>query len=115
MPLIDYGRVKDLVSFSAVLKLLNWRHVRKEAGWYRGGCPVHQRGREHGDCFAVREGGWHCHSCDRHGDQLRLWAQATGQEIYPATLDLCRKLGVEVPYLALPSPRPSRGNREEAR
>jgi DNA primase len=115
MPLIDMGQVKERVSFAAVLELLNWRHVRREAGWYRGGCPVHQRGREHGDCFAVREGGWKCHSCGRHGDQLRLWAEATGQAIYPATLDLCRRLGVEIPYKRPDPPRPRPGTREEAR
>jgi len=97
MPYIDFDRVKEMVSFSAVLKLLNWRHVRREAGWYRGPCPVHRSSRASADCFAVREGGWKCHSCGRHGDQIRLWAEATRQEQYRAVLDLCGRLGLEVP------------------
>lgn len=115
MPLVDFGTVKLLVSYRQVLDLLQWRRVRTEAGWHRGGCPVHQRGREHGDCFAVREGGWKCHSCGRHGDQLRLWAEATGQALYPATLELCRRLGVAVPYLPTAPATARTRNSEEAR
>jgi DNA primase len=98
VPSIDFGKVKELVSFRQVLDLLRWRHVRREAGWYRGPCPVHRSSRASSDCFSVREGGWKCHSCGRHGDQLRLWAEATGQDLYPATLDLCRRLGLEVQW-----------------
>jgi DNA primase len=116
MPLINLIRVKEMVSFGAVLELLHWRHVRTEAGWQRGGCPIHQRGREHGDAFAVREGGWHCHSCGRHGDQLALWAEANGLDLFPAVLDLCKKLGVEVPYIPRAGRKPRKPRtREEAR
>jgi hypothetical protein len=99
---IDFGQVKELVSYQHVLSLIGWQHVRIEAGWYRGGCPVHQKGREHGDCFAVREGGWKCHSCGRHGDQLALWAAWVELPILPATLDLCGRLGIAAPCLPLP-------------
>lgn len=116
MPSINFDRVKELVDYRRVLDLLNWRHVRSEAGWLRGPCPVHRSTRATSDSFAVCWKGWKCHSCGRHGDQLRLWAEATGQELFPAVKDLCGRLGVEVPYIPR-RPRQARPprNREEAR
>jgi hypothetical protein len=118
---VDFDRVKELVSYAAVLKLLGWRHVRMEAGRHRGPCPVHHSTNPRGDSFAVGPMGWTCHKCKRNGDQLALWAQATGRPILEATLDLCGRLDLEVPYLARRprqarkprQPRPPR-NRDEA-
>lgn len=96
MRYIDFNRVKELVSYRDVLNLLGWRHRRVEAGWYRGPCPVHHWTRVSQDCFAVCAKGWKCFRCGRHGDQLRLWAEATGQELLPAVWDLVNRLGIEV-------------------
>jgi len=96
MPSIDYAAVKSRVTYAEVLGLIGWRHCRRAAGWYRGPCPLRPRHEGPGDCFSVREGGWICHRCKRHGDQLRLWSEWTGQLLYPATLELCRRLGIEI-------------------
>jgi hypothetical protein len=113
---LDFAKVKELVSYRQVLELLNWRHVRQEAGWYRGPCPVHHSTRPTSDSFAVSWKGWVCHSCKRHGDQLRLWAEATGKELLPATVELCDRLGIAPPYLPRRPRQPrTRGNGEEAR
>lgn len=42
---------------------------------------------------------WQCFRCGARGNALELWAQVTGQDIYPAVLDLYRRLGPAVPYL----------------
>jgi hypothetical protein len=99
MPSVDFSGVKRLVSVHRALDLIGWTRVRAEAGWLRGGCPIHQRGREHGDCFAAAVRGWRCHSCGAHGDVIRLWGTVHVLAPYWAAVDLCARASVAVPYL----------------
>jgi hypothetical protein len=42
---------------------------------------------------------YYCHKCHSRGNQLELWAAVHRLTIYAATIDLCRALGKEVPYI----------------
>ena len=44
-------------------------------------------------------GRYYCHRCHRHGNQLDLWAAATRLPLHRAAIDLCRRLGREVPWI----------------
>jgi DNA primase len=91
---IDFSYVKAQVTMTDVLRLIEWRPTRL-ADWVRGPCPVHGG---KGTSFAVnlRLGVWRCHSrCQRGGDALALYAAVTKQPLYAATIELCRRLGVE--------------------
>jgi hypothetical protein len=48
----------------------------------------------------LRKQAYQCFRCGSAGNQLDLWAAATHQPIYPATIDLCQRLGVPIPQLA---------------
>jgi len=43
---------------------------------------------------------WHCFRCGAGGNVLDLWVALTQQPLYPAVIDLYRRLGREVPWLA---------------
>jgi hypothetical protein len=96
---IDFGRLKELVSIDKVLDLLGWRHATVEGINRRGPCPVHRSTNPESRSFAAGPQGWFCHTCKRGGDQLRLWAEATRAEPLPAALELCRRLGIDPPFL----------------
>jgi hypothetical protein len=47
----------------------------------------------------VAMGCYYCHKCKSRGDQLILWADANEMLLHPATIDLCHKLKLKVPWL----------------
>jgi DNA primase len=42
---------------------------------------------------------WHCFACGAGGHALDLWAAVTQQPLHPAVIDLCARLGQDVPWL----------------
>jgi hypothetical protein len=44
-------------------------------------------------------GGYYRHCCRNHGNQLELWAAATKLPLLQAAIDLCRRLGRDVPWI----------------
>ncbi len=110
MPGINFRRVKELIPIWDVLRLIDWKPVRIEPTGVRGPCPVHRSTNPKSRSFAASADGWYCHSCRHRGDQLRLYAEVRGLDVYAATLELCRLLRLPVPYL--PSRRPRNGEEE---
>ena len=44
-------------------------------------------------------GRYFCHRCQSHGNQLELWAAATKLPLHQAAMDLCRRLGRDIPWI----------------
>jgi hypothetical protein len=42
---------------------------------------------------------YYCHKCHSRGDQFTLWSEATKTPIRPATIELCRQLHRDVPWI----------------
>lgn len=99
MPYLDYAAIKSEISMADVLRLLNWSPIWRHGSQERGPCPVHGSRSRESRSFASNGMGWFCHGCKRGGDQLALYAEATRQPIYEATVDLCRQLGQAVYFL----------------
>jgi hypothetical protein len=102
MPGVDFDRVRAEITMEQVLGLLGFQpSTRSGAQWY-GSCPLHEStlGRRH-RCFSVNVaiGRYFCHRCHSHGNQLELWAAVTKQSLYHATVDLCGRLGRDVPWI----------------
>jgi DNA primase len=112
MPLIDLRQARAEIRLAMVLELLGW-HARERRGeQVRGPCPIHESSTPSNRPFSAHLGRsvWRCFRCQASGNALELWAQATKQELYPATLELYRRLGRPVPWLtqtAPPSPKRS--------
>jgi hypothetical protein len=47
----------------------------------------------------VAIGRYYCHGCQRHGNQLELWAAAAKLPLHQAAIELCRRLGRDTPWI----------------
>jgi DNA primase len=102
MPLVDLRQARAEIRLAMVLDLLGW-HARERRGeQVRGSCPVHGSSSPNSRSFSAHLGRsiWRCFRCGASGNALDLWASATRQELHPAVLELYRRLGRTVPWLA---------------
>jgi len=102
MPGIDYRAARAQLGLAAVLELLGWVPRWARGAQVRGPCPVHRSQHPASRSFAAHlgKGMWHCFGCGAGGNVLDLWVAVTGQGLHTAVIDLCRRLGQDVPWLA---------------
>ena len=108
MPLIDFGRLKQLVPLRAALDLIGWKPTRERWGQARGPCPVHSSRSTGSTTFHVTRDKWFCHKCLEGGDVLRLWCLLHNLDAHAAAVGLCRRLGLAVPWMPRGQCRPRR-------
>ena len=101
MPLIDWRQARADIRLAEVLQLLGWTARARVGAQVRGPCPVHGSRARGSRSFSAHldKNMWHCFRCGASGNALDLWAQATRQELYPAVVDLYRRLGQAIPWL----------------
>lgn len=107
-PAIDFAAIKAAVNIAAVLQLLGCTAGQTRGAQYRGPCPLHGAKRGTARCFtaSLKENLFHCFKCGNSGDAIDLWSRATRQTPYDAAIDLCARLGIDLPLLhSSPSPR----------
>ena len=107
MPGIDFREARARLRLAAVLELLGFELVGGRGPQLRGPCPVHRSASRRSRSFAAHLGKnvWHCFRCGAGGNALDLWARVTRQPLHAGVVDLCQRLGREVPWLGRP-PRP---------
>jgi DNA primase len=105
MPLIDFHQVRSEIRLAEVLGLLGWRSRECRGVQVRGPCLVHGSISPTSRSFSAHLGRniWQCFVCAASGNALDLWVRVTGQALYPAVLELYRKLGRAVPWQKLPA------------
>jgi putative transposase len=98
-PTIDFAAVKSLIGIGAVLKLLGVEATKVQ---HRGACPLHASTRGTSRCFSANQqkNVFHCFKCGQSGNAFALWSKATRQTPYDAAIDLCARLGIELPTLS---------------
>jgi DNA primase len=101
MPGIDYRTARAQLPLEDVLALLSFVPRRRLGQQLRGRCPLHGSRSATSRSFAAHLGknAWHCFRCGAGGNALDLWAVVTRQPLHVAVLDLCQRLGREVPWL----------------
>jgi DNA primase len=101
VPGVDFDRLRAEIPMDQVLDLLGFEPVSRSGPQWYGRCPLHESRAKCSRCFSVNLtlGRYYCHHCHRHGHQLDLWAAATQLPLYRAALDLCQRLGREVPWI----------------
>lgn len=102
MPGIDLREARAQLRLAAVLELLSFTPQSRWRDQVRGPCPVHRSHRRTSRSFAAHLGKdvWHCFACGAGGNTLDLWVAVTRQNIHAAVIDLCARLGREVPWLS---------------
>lgn len=101
MPGVDLDRLRREITMEQVLNLLNFEPTTRTGPQWYGRCPMHHSDSRRPRSFSVnvQRKRYYCHQCRSHGNQLELWAAATHLSLHPATIDLCRALGKEVPWI----------------
>jgi DNA primase len=100
MPGVRFQEVRALVSMAEVLELLGYVAQEKSGGKVRGPCPVHGSKSPKSRCFSahVARGIYQCFRCGSAGNHLDLYAAATRQSLFAAAIDLCRRVGRDIPW-----------------
>ena len=95
---IDFVELRRLVSIEQVLDFLQWLPVERRGPQLRGPCPIHGSS-EQSRTFSVNveRNVFRCFkpACDVKGNQLDLYALATGLPLLEAAHELCRRAGVQ--------------------
>jgi len=101
MPGVDFDRLRAEITMEDVLQLLAFQPERRSGPQWYGCCPLRECTSERNHCFSVNValGRYYCHRCHRHGHQIELWAAATGLTLHPAAVELCARLGRQVPWI----------------
>lgn len=96
---IDFPMFRSQVSIGQVLDLLNYEPTRVIGRQLRGPCPIHGSTTPKSRSFSVNleRNIFHCFSCGAHGNQLDLWIALTNLPVYDAAINLCERLGIDVP------------------
>ena len=101
MPGVDFNALRAEITMEQVLSLLGFRPSRRAGAQWYGVCPLHPAISRHSRSFSVNvvRARYYCHACHSHGNPLELWAAATKLPVHQAAIDLCRRLGREVPWI----------------
>lgn len=118
MPGIDFSALRAAVRMQDVLELLQFGATESRGDQRRGPCPVHGSQRRPSRVFSVNlaKQSYRCFKCGSQGNQLDLWANANGLSLHAAAIDLCNRLGLEVPWIQrcqTSRPHQQSPNREE--
>lgn len=101
MPGIDFQVVRAQISMPQVLDLVGFVAKRQSGRQLRGSCPVHGSNSPRSRTFSVnlRTHRYRCFKCGSGGGQLELWAAVQRIPVYEAAVDLCKRLGIEPPWI----------------
>ena len=101
MPGVDFECVRREIPMEQVLHLLGFEPAQRSGVQWYGRCPLHESGSGRRRSFSVNValGRYFCHGCRSHGNQLELWAAARKLSLHQAALDLCHRLGHDIPWI----------------
>jgi DNA primase len=101
MPGIDFNALRTEITMEQVLGVLGFEPSRRSGDQWYGRCPLHDATSRRRRSFSVNvaTGRYYCHLCQSKGNQLELWAAFTKMSLKHASIDLCRQLSREVPWI----------------
>jgi DNA primase len=101
MPGIDFDKLRKEITMEEVLNLLDFEPSSRSGAQWHGPCPVHRSSSTRSRTLSVNLSTrrYYCHKCHSKGNQIELWAAIKHLPIYDAAIDLCRKLGHEIPWI----------------
>lgn len=101
MPGVNFDTLRDEITMEQVLDLLRFEPSNRSGRQWYGRCPLHESesgaSRPFSVNVAIRR--YYCHQCRSRGNQLELWAAYTKRPLHQAAIDLCYRLGRDVPWI----------------
>jgi DNA primase len=100
MPGVNFERLRAEIAIDGVLDLLGFEPLRRSGAQRYGRCPLPACRQSRRASFSVNValGRYFCHRCHSQGNALELWAASTQRSLHPAAIDLCHRLGRDVPW-----------------
>src|SRR5271168_576399 len=101
------GQMRQLINS---VPLLGVAPCESSGDQVRGPCPVHHSTSPSSRSFSanLKRHIDRCFKCGSSGNQLDLYAVATGRSLFDATVALCEQLDREVPWMPHGTPAPAR-------
>jgi DNA primase len=101
MPGVRFQEVRSVVTMAQVLDLLGFVAQEQSGAEVRGPCPVHGSTSPKSRSFSanLRKKVYRCFRCASAGNHLDLYAAATHQTLYAAAIDLCGRIGCDIPWI----------------
>ena len=101
MPGVDFQAVRSMVPIAQVLALIGFVPRESSGEQLRGPCPVHRSTSPRSRTFSVnlRQNAYRCFKCGSVGNQLDLWAALSKTDLHTATVDLCERLHLDIPWI----------------
>ncbi len=101
MPGIHFAEARSKIALADVLDLLGFAPCESSGDQVRGPCPVHHSSSPSSRSFSanLKLHIYRCFKCGSCGNQLDLYAAATGLSLFEATVALCGQLHREVPWM----------------
>ncbi len=101
MPGIDFRTVRAMVSMNQVLELVEFVPNECSRDQVRGPCPVHGSISTKSRSFSanLKYNAYRCFKCGSSGNQLDLWAAVSKADLHTATVELCQKLHLDIPWI----------------
>ena len=108
MPGIHFAEARARIALAEVLTVLGFVPCESSRDQVRGPCPVHHSASPSSRSFSanLKLHIYRCFKCESCGNQLDLYASATGLSLFEATIQLCEQLHREVPWMRH-EPRPA--------
>ena len=99
MPTIDFAQVRSRIPIVRVLDLIGFQPVRRSGAELRGPCPIRRVRSPRSRSFAVNleKNVFRCFHCGARGNVLDLWASVHRTNVYRAAVELCERLGIQLP------------------
>ena len=101
MPGVDFDSVRAAISIGQVLDVIGFVPLSRTGYQLRGACPLHQASQPASRTFSVNlaTNRSRCFKCGAAGGQLELWAKVRNVTVYEAAVELCGKIGIDVPWV----------------
>jgi len=112
---VDYSALRDSVSMTQALELLQFVPLGAGGDQPRGPCPVRRSSSAESRSLFVRPAGRHGFTGGASANQLDLWSKTHGLTLFQATIDLCNRLHAAVPWLGATSGEQSSPAQSEKR
>jgi DNA primase len=102
MPGIDFAELRSRIGIAQAPELAGFEASESSGDQIRGPCPIHGSTSPGSRSFSanLRKHTFRCFKCGQSGNQLDLWVCISKLPLHDAAIDLRRKAGVEVPYVA---------------